>query len=340
MAQYDELAARLDTNRKEFVSHRYSYQHAIGQQLFFLDFPGFDPRLHRFDAVTETRLDYAFSIGSGDQFNYRASDTLVVTAQRDGDKVTYSAYDASRSSSLIAAVDLPAPGDEQRWWAYAVTGGSVYVVTMEPDGGGTWLNRWTPGGAVEKLFTLEQATGQPTLGLFLDFDVDGDLMLFIEGGRLWRMPISTGRATWTRNATEISGSVGFEEDRVIWEAPGGLYSYVVETHSLTKISEDIQRSTYQLNATYSRVHLYVNDFWRWGDWLVYGGSGGIFAYNLKTGTVAPVLLEPHDGPLRIVYRYPVVLTDGTMFVTGLESTSGSVGADGPIWRVDLREVLE
>ena len=64
--------------------------------------------------------------------------------------------------------------------------------------------------------------------------------------------------------------------------------------------------------------------------------------------ITPVLLEPRPDapgqdpssqPLRIEYRYPQVTTDGTLYVTGLTSASGSVGADGPIYSVDLKPLL-
>ena len=45
------------------------------------------------------------------------------------------------------------------------------------------------------------------------------------------------------------------------------------------------------------------------------------------------------GEVRIDYRYPVALDSGKLYVTGLESTSGAVGAEGPIYQVDLTSVL-
>ena len=59
---------------------------------------------------------------------------------------------------------------------------------------------------------------------------------------------------------------------------------------------------------------------------------------MESGRVVPILIEPRpevsDGR-RIEYRYPTVLDNGLLFVTGLTSESGAVGADGPVYRVDL-----
>jgi hypothetical protein len=47
--------------------------------------------------------------------------------------------------------------------------------------------------------------------------------------------------------------------------------------------------------------------------------------------VKPLLLEPRSGALAIRYIHPVATSDGTLFVTGLQSTSGVTGASGPIY---------
>ena len=39
------------------------------------------------------------------------------------------------------------------------------------------------------------------------------------------------------------------------------------------------------------------------------------------------------------YRYPVALDDGTAFVTGLTSTDGATGADGPTYKLNLNGVI-
>jgi hypothetical protein len=55
-------------------------------------------------------------------------------------------------------------------------------------------------------------------------------------------------------------------------------------------------------------------------------------YDLATHTTRPVLLDARDNS--IVYRHPVLLENGKLFVQGLESTSGATGAEGGWYEVD------
>lgn len=73
---------------------------------------------------------------------------------------------------------------------------------------------------------------------------------------------------------------------------------------------------------------------------MYDASAGIYLYDLGTGEFTPIVLEEPDAQVRVTWRDPVLLEDGTMYVTGLESTSGSVGADGPVWKVEHPALLE
>lgn len=337
--EYQTLASQLLSKRSLYLSKAYSYPRAVGNAFFCFTFPGWDPVLHRVDGQSGARVDYQFSIGEGaDGANFRASDTLVVTGRRVGDVVRYVAWDASKPNTQIARLDVPSPGDGQRWWAYAVFGSSVYLVTQEPGSSAHWLNRWQPGQALEKLFALESATGTQ-LGEFLDFDVEGDAVLFIEGGRLWKLSLSSRRAAWLRNSTEISGSVDFRGDFILWEAADGLHSLDLMSGLREDLSRVINSSSWQLNSDFVNLHRYEGDFTRWNNWVIYKASSGVFAFNLKTRETRPVLLPLLDADIRVVYRYPVALSGGQLIVTGLESSSGSVGADGPLYRVDLNDVL-
>ena len=318
LEQYADLTARLEANRTSFVTKKFINQTAVGNKLFYYDSAAWAPVLLRYDGERRQTLRYGFSVGDSLQdANWRASDVYVVTAARDAGKAIYRVYDASQPEALVAEVELPQPGGEQKWWAYAVSGGTLYVVALDAETSSTWLHRWTAGGQIERLFTLEEATRQSALGEFLDFDVDGDTMLFIEGQRLWHMKLGEERATWTRNPTQISGPVNFQDDRVLWAGATGLFSYAVDTDTLTKLSDTLSQCPYQLNSTYRTAHLYQTDegdFTRWGNWVVYKASAGIFAYDLRDGSIRPVLLDSHTDRLRIVYRHLAVLACGEMFV--------------------------
>ena len=95
----------------------------------------------------------------------------------------------------VAATSFPAPGSGVRWYAYAVDGADVYIVNTDTPGS-TALLKWTPstGGMPTQITTLESAGA--TVGEFLDFDVSGNTMIFIESGRIWQ---------WTSQRTTPSG---------------------------------------------------------------------------------------------------------------------------------------
>jgi hypothetical protein len=77
-------------------------------------------------------------------------------------------------------------------------------------------------------------------------------------------------------------------------------------------------------------------FARWGSTVVYiGQDDGVFAFDMTTRAITPVLLPPDNSNVTIQYRYPVALSDGKVFVTALTSNDGSTGADGPTVEVDL-----
>src|SRR5439155_19955634 len=100
--------------------------------------------------ATKARIAYTFSIGSGDDANYRASGKYVVTAGMEGLFTAYAASAANQS----AGTTVVKPPSGVKWNAYAADGDYVYIVdTSTP--GATSLLRWQPGGTPYELFTLE-----------------------------------------------------------------------------------------------------------------------------------------------------------------------------------------
>ncbi|MEI8255376.1 MAG: hypothetical protein WCJ30_06845, partial [Deltaproteobacteria bacterium] len=202
----------------------------------------------------------------------------------------------------------------------------------------TAFMKWTPATSAPpaQLTTLESAGA--TVGEFMDFGVSGNTVVFIESGRIWRMDLVTNRAEWLHNMTQVSGSVSFSADGVMFDSATGPMYFEYATRSLTDLGAAIDSSPYRFNCTFGSVHHFSQDFTRWGDWMIYIGGDGVFAYNMATHAIRPVLLDTREAPF-ITYRYPAVLPDGTLFVTGLTSNSGSTGADGPVYRADLSQIL-
>ncbi len=106
------------------------------------------------------------------------------------------------------------------------------------------------------------------------------------------------------------------------------------------MTEKINANSFQINATFASAAKYYQDFARWGNYVLYVGNSGLFAYDMVHDTITPILLSPDSDTLRVDYRYPVVLANGTAFVTGLTSTDGSVGADGPTYKLSFASLAQ
>jgi len=337
--QWNRLAAKLDGGRTVFRDTGIGDGVAVGNQLFWLDTSSFNPVLNRYDHPSGGKIRYGFSIGDSDLWNYRASATLVVTADPLASPVTYHAYDANATASEVAATTLPDPLlAGSRWAAYAVSGNTVYFVD---DGmpGVTALLKWVPGSGAPptQVTTLESAGAQ--IGSFQDFGVSGDTMVFIETGRIWKLGISANQAVWLGNATEVSGDVDIADDGVMFSTASGLMFFSYATKALTNVSDRIDANAYQVNVTYASAAKYLQDFSRYKGYVLYVGNYGLFGYDLAKDLIVPILLSPNSATLRIDYQAPVALDDGTAFVVGLTSTDGAVGADGPTYEVDLTALL-
>lgn len=326
-----DTAAELEGARSEFLGESAGELFTTGETLFWLDFSAWDPTLHSAGAGTTS---YAFTVSQDGLWNVRASDQMVVTAVDEYSQIRYCAFATGAADDLLGETVFPAPGDEQRWWAYAVYGGVAYVVTT---GAETTLWAWVPGIEPTVMTTLESAGA--TVVEFWAFGIDGNRMAFIESGRLWVMDLATNTATWSGNGTEASGNVHMGDDGVLFDTAAGPHFYRYANGSLEDVGASIEASSYCFNDTYPTIHRYQGGLTRAGSAMIYEASNGIFAYDLDSGAFTPLLLEPCSEEVRIEYRDPVHRADGSVFTTGLTSTSGSVGADGPVYRLDTTGLL-
>lgn len=344
VAEVEALTAELESHRTEVFDESVDDLEARGDALYFKTFPGFAPRLHRMDPSGGI-VDYAFSIGEGDDANERASADAVATVERAGGHLTYHVYDALSASGEIASADFPTPSTEEKWFAYAISGTQTYVLTTPGEANGPMHTLWrfSPGSGPTKVLTLEQLGMSP--GEIWDFDVEGATMMLVEQGRLWRIDLDSKNAAWLENETEISGAVNFAKDGVAWEEAEGLRFFDYASGTVRDLSSELQTSAFQINSTFAHAHWFYDkttgvDFTRWRNWILYTGNLGIFAYDLEGGRIAPVLLDTGEpGGDRVDYVYPVVLDSGAAFVVGLTSTDGALGADGPVYETNLIDVL-
>lgn len=338
--QWNKLVSEYDGRRSMFLGAHVQDLAPVGNQLFWYDTTNFDFQLRSYDDTTKAMVNYTFSVGKGDLHNYRASANLVVTADPAADPVVYHAYDPTAPNKEIGKTTMKKPPGAQ-WDAYAVSGNTVYIVDTATQGM-TTLEKWVPGQdpAPTVVTTLEAATGTQ-IGEFLDFDVSGNTMVFIESGRIWRMDLAANKATWLMNKTEVSGAVDFRDDGVMFASASGLMFFDYNKSALENVTDLINANPYQVNATFkSASKIYQADFSRWKKQVLYIGNSGLFAYDLVNDKITPIVLSPNSDMIRVDYRYPVALDDGTAFVTGLTSQSGSVGADGPTFKIDLNPILK
>jgi hypothetical protein len=337
---YNELTTELEANREEVLGEIAGETKAVGNHLFWQEFRNFAPSLHSKDYETGTETNYDFSIGAGDDANYAASEQLIAHAEATGDSVTYHAWATGAADEPLGQLTVDAPTTEAKWWAYTAYESSVYLV-QEIDGE-HWLVKWIPGQEDEAtpLVSLEQASGAE-VGEFWTFAMYEKVMIYVESGRVWSLELIEEEATWMENEQQVR-SGAFDTEGAIYNQDDGLFYFAFDDHTAINISESIEASAFEVNETLASTHLYTgSDFFLWGDKLIYVGNGGVFSYGLDDETVVPILLSPRpevaDGK-RVDYRYPTVLENGLMFVTGLTSESGAVGADGPIYMVDLKSL--
>jgi len=326
--EYEALQASLEQNRTKVLGKSAMEAAAVGNRLYWLEFPTFNATLHSLDTTSDTRVDYNFGVGDSNTWNWRASDSVVVTANTGvGAGIQYQAYAVDQPGMLLGTLDMPAPGGGVRWYAYAPDGNQVYIVRT---GDVNELLRWTVGAAQpEVLFTLEE-TGM-SVGEFWDFGVEGNTAIMIESGRVWSVDLAAKKSTWLGNETQATAAQ-WDETGVFYLSAKGPFFYDAVSHANRDLKAEIAASSYKLNSTYDKIHHYSDDGARNGNDVVYIGSYGVFLFDLPTRNVRPLLLDARDNS--ITYRYPVLLENGKLVVLGLESSSGATGADGSWYLVD------
>jgi len=341
--QWNQLVTQDDARRMQFLGPDVGAFAPVGNQLFYQDQTNYSPKLLRYDHAAGATLAYQFSIGAGDDANARESASLIVTADDTTDPVTFDAYNANQANTLVDSTQLIAP-EGAKWDAYAVDGSTVYFIDQSTQGMTTLL-KWIPGsGQMPAAVTTLESDGVD-VGEFEDFDVSGTTMVFDESGRLWSLDLTTQHATSLKNTIQAYGSVDFESDGVLFDDDnGGLHFFSYATSSLTDVAAKIDTHAFPLNSTFANASNYDSGadggFARWNNDVIYIGEGGVFAYDLVADKVTAIVLSPDLADLRIDYRFPVALADGTLFVVGLTSNDGAEGADGPTYEIALPSIVQ
>lgn len=343
IAQYEKLQKDLEATRSEFIKTAAQDFYSAGNILYWVEVGGGNPLLRSFDDGTKTRTNYTFKVflsGVGapnpvDTINFHASTSMIAAMNvLDGANT----YAVGAPEQLRGKLSLPSPPSGQRWWAYSVSGDLLYVVVVDANSGKYMLQKWAPGDAIPTdVLSIDDLIAPNVVGEFLDFAVDGTTLIFDEGGRIWLADLADPKAKWVQNDKEI-GSANFYPGGVVYTQGAEFFRYDKATNSRESLADKI-KAGYLMNDTYSHIH-YPDDNGSWCKYknkIVYHGSSGIFAYDMNSEKVIPILLDARDNS--VVYRNPTTVDTGTLFVKGLLSESGSIGADGPTYSIDASNLL-
>lgn len=342
IAQYENLRVELEGTRDVFINTSAQDFYVAGNTLYWVEVGNSNPMLRSFDDSTKTRTDYTFkvylSVGGfspTDTINYRASSSMIASMNVPDGANTYAVGAPEQS---LGKLPLPAPPFGQRWWAYAVNGNDLFVVVNDDATGKYNLQKWTPGQASPtQILALDDLIAPNLIGEFLDFAIDGTTLIFAESGRIWMADITGGKAKWIQNDKEI-GSANFYSGGVVYTQGSEYYRFDLATDSRENLT-DKMKAGYAMNKTFGEVH-YPDGGRSWCKYknkIVYHGRYGIFAYDMNSEDVVPVLLDARDNS--VVYQAPNAVDTGTLFVQGLLSKSGAIGASGPTYIIDASGVL-
>lgn len=334
IAGYETLQADLEGKRKVFLEGPAQDFTTAGNTLFWIEAAVGDPLLHSYDAASKQTTNYGFKVyltgpsnpNPIDNVNYVASTSLIATMnQLDGANT----YAVGSEKSELGKLTLPAPPYGQKWWAYGVNGGDVYVTIILDEK--YHLQRWTPGDAMPTdVAILDDLIAPNKMGEFHNFAVSGETLIFDEGNRIWLAQLTDAKAKWAKNEKHVGG-VDFYAGGAVYSEGAEFWRYDAAKDTRENLSEKMRGGAYELNKTFAEAHHPAsNSTWvKRGNTIVYEANFGIFSYDLDAATVEPLLLSARDNS--IVYKYPTALENGTLFVKGLVSSSGSIGADGPTY---------
>jgi hypothetical protein len=301
-AQFDDRRGELEAFREDFLptTDRVQFFTSASARLYWVSIekPLDEPLLH--SQIGNTRVDYEFTrADDAVASNYKLSDQLLVNCEFS----PIEAYDATMSNRLIDMVDASSA-------ACAVDGNTVYLKTARI------ISRWTPGGGtptqVVDLDAQGVGTGQVSFGAL------GNLLLLEEGGRIWQIDVTTGTATWLENEPVVSGSVFFDDRGVLYNTSAGVAYSDYATHASFLLDDKVADGGYTLGGDDYKEAYRVPDSTEYvihGEHVIYRGGRGIFAYGLRTTKVVDLLLDDGLGfDATVVYRHPVVTSDGTLYI--------------------------
>lgn len=269
--------------------------------------------------------------------NFRISETLGMTARSAGADSLYTIFRLDTGTELDAVtMKKPLSADYD---AYALFGDEAYIVVEDE---GLAIYEWTPGSTTPAMIGNIDAP----LGAFVDFtvaeDSKGDRHLVALGSYgTWDVDLATMAAAKIplpilplEGGISEQGIAAFDDGEIWWYEWGGAEARAIH--------EEIAASGYLLSSSFPQAHVPAgsvggSNVTLDGSVIYYRSSSGVYAYDVGTKAVTPVLLEDrnYSGSGVFVTYTSLSWSDVGLFVVGLESASGATGADGPVYRVAL-----
>lgn len=338
--QYEALRLQLEAGREEVLpAAKVDGVQAGGPWLTWLDMSqGYAGVLHarRFPDGAETVSD----VGIGDERsppNYVVSESLAMTARFDGGDSVYSVIGLG-TGSLLDEVTYPKP-QAAKYDAYAVYGEQAYIVR---EAEGLSILEWTPGKDEPAVIGAVDAS---LVGAFIAFAVmedDTGTRRLIAVGTTGTSVIDLGAMQGAQLPLPVlfrEGALG--ERGVVALSDKELWFVAWGASEARAIHDEIVASGYTLNKSFPVAHEVGSDFGNQdvaleGSKIYYRSNSGVFAFDIDSKAVTPVLLDDmtYSGGLFVTYT-GLVSGDAGLFVVGLESDNGATGADGPVYRVAL-----
>ncbi len=335
---YDSLHRSLLGRATVFVEGAAQDFTVAGNHLFWIDAAAGNPILRSYNDDTGAKTRYGFApyliVATApnpiDNVNFRVSpSTVAVMNEPDGANL----YRVDAEEEHLDKLTLPAPPYGQKWWSYAVDGDIVFTAVLRDEE--LVVQSFRAGDEQPTVVaSLTELIAPEVIGEFFGFAISGSTLIFNESGRIWMADLGGGgSARWAKNDMRVGG-VHFDGLGAVYNQDERFYRYDFVSDTREDLTERMLAG-YEMNETFAAAHHPTpsTTWFKYQSRIAYVANSGLFTFDMTSGSVAPLLLDARDNS--IVFRNPAVLDNGTLFVKGLQSSSGSTGADGPTYRVGL-----
>lgn len=339
--QYETLRLQLEQARTlALPGDAVDDVRAAGPWLVWLDlYQGFSGVLHarRYPGGDEIVAE----VPIGDEQtppNFEIGEQLAMTALTVGGDAQYTVFRLN-TGTVLDQVTRKKPA-AAKYDAYGVFGDQAYLVVEDE---GLAIYAWTPGtDAPQPIASFGDTNFGAWIGFVVAEDQAGTRRLVGVGtAGTYSMDLATQAVTRVplpiqalEGAINEYGVAAFTDQQLWWYDWGAAEARAIH--------DELAASPYLLNSTYAQAHQVgfghaSQDLAVDGTTIYYRSNSGIYAYDVASKAVTPVLLDDlgYAGSGALVTYTGLVSGDGSLFTIGLTSMSGATGSDGPIYRVGL-----